>query len=82
MTRCAHSLNGIGHSLDFRDDGVVVVRVEPAYVADLSAGIGVERSVVEHDLGMLAGLELLRADCAAVITLMMASTSHPVERVW
>ncbi len=63
----AHALHGIGHSLDFRDDGVVVVRVEPAYIADLSTGIGVERSVVEHDLGVLTGLELLRSDTAAVI---------------
>ena len=63
----AHALHGIGHALDFGDDGVVIVGVEPAYIADLSAGIGVERSVVEHDLGVLAGLEFLRADTAAVI---------------
>ena len=65
----AHALHGIGHAFDFGDDGVVVVGVEPADIADLSAGIGVERSVVEHDLAALAGLELLRADAAAVVRL-------------
>src|SRR5882724_5806160 len=56
------------HTLDrgvaagyFRDDGVVIVGVEPPAVADLSAGYGVEGRVVEDDLALLAGLEFLRA---------------------
>ncbi len=63
----AHALHGIGHALDFGDDGVVVVGVEPADVANLSAGIGVEGRVVEHDLAALAGLQLLHADSGAVL---------------
>ena len=65
----AHALHGIAHAFDLGDDGVVVVGVEPANIADLSAGIGVEGGVVEHDLAALAGLELLRADAAAVVGL-------------
>ncbi len=73
----AHALHGIGHALDLGDDGVVVVGVEPANVANLSAGIGVERGVVEHDLAALAGLQLLHADvrCRRA-TLTMARTSR------
>ena len=63
----AHSLHGIGDAFDFGDQGVVIVGVEPADVAHLSAGFGVERSVVEHDLAALAGLELLRADAGTVV---------------
>ena len=63
----AHALHRIGDALDFGDDGVVVVGVEPADVADLSAGIGVEGGVIEHDLAALAGLQLLHADSGAVL---------------
>ncbi len=47
----------------------MVFGVEPADVADLSAGIGVEGSVIEHDLAALAGLQLLRADTSAIFVL-------------
>ena len=63
----AHALHGIGHAFDVGDQRVVIVGVEPADIADLSAGIGVERRVVEHDLAALAGLQLLRADAGAVL---------------
>ena len=73
----AHALHRIGDALDLGDDGVVIVGVEPADVADLSAGIGVEGGVVEHDFAALAGLELLRADAGAVLSdLMIARTSR------
>ena len=61
----AHALHGIGHAFDIGDECVVVFGVEPADVADLSAGIGVERGVVEHDLAALAGLQFLRAKTSA-----------------
>ena len=63
----AHALHGIGDALDLGDDGVVVVGVKPADVAHLSAGIGVEGGVVEHDVAALAGLQLLHADAGAVL---------------
>ena len=65
----AHALHGIGHAFNFGDDGVVVFAVEPADIADLSARIGVERRVIEHDLAALAGLQLLRANSGAVVRL-------------
>src|SRR5262249_39328226 len=43
------------------DDGVVIVRVEPATVANLSARLRIERRVIENDLAFLAGLEFVRA---------------------
>ena len=58
----AHALHGIGRALDLGDDGVVIVGVEPADIANLSAGIGVEGRVVEHDVAALAGLQLLHAN--------------------
>ncbi len=39
----------------------MIVGVEPAAVADLAAGFGVERRVVEDDFAFVAGLEFLRA---------------------
>ena len=65
----AHALHGIGHAFDLGDQRVVIVGVEPANVADLPAGLGVERRVVEHDLAALAGLQLLRADAGAIVRL-------------
>ena len=52
------SLHRFGRAADLGDDGVVVVGVEPADVADLSAGVGVEAGVVEDDLDFFAGLAL------------------------
>ena len=57
----AHSLDRVIAAFHFGDDSVVIVAVEPSAVADLSAGFGVERSVVEDDLAFFAGLEFLRA---------------------
>ncbi len=58
----ADALHGIGDAFDIGDERVVVCGVEPADVADLSAGVGVEGRVVEHDFAALAGLEFLRAE--------------------
>src|SRR5260370_10158672 len=48
----------------FGDDGVVILRVKPSPIADLSAGFSIERRVIEDDLASIAGLELL---CALAI---------------
>ena len=56
----AHALNRGVASLHFGDDGVVIVGVEPSAVADLSAGLGIERRVVEDDFAFFAGLEFAR----------------------
>ena len=58
----ADTLHRIGHALDIGDERVVIFGVEPADVADLSAGIGVERSVIENDLAALAGEQFLSAE--------------------
>ena len=57
----AHALDRVVASLHVGDDGVVVVAVEPSAVADLAAGFGVERRVIEDDLAFVSGLEFLRA---------------------
>src|ERR1700724_2102851 len=57
----ADPLNGGIAAFHFGDDGVVIVRVEPSPIADLSAGFSVERGVIEDDLPFIAGLELLCA---------------------
>ncbi len=56
-----HSLNRRIASGDIGDDGVVVVRVKPSLIANLPAGFGVERRVIEHHFAGFAGLEFLRA---------------------
>src|ERR1700738_2011211 len=48
-------------ALHFGDDRVVIVRVKPSPIADLSAGFSVERRVIEDDLAFIAGLEFLCA---------------------
>ncbi len=68
-TMRTHALHGIGRAFDLGDERVVIVAVEPADIADLSAGVGVEGRVVEDNLAALAGLELLCADTAAVVRL-------------
>ena len=65
----AHALHGIGHALDLGDERVVIVGVEPADIAHLSAGLGVKGRVVEHDLAALAGPQLLRANSGSVVRL-------------
>src|SRR5260370_1006716 len=56
-----HTLDRRVASGNFGDDGVVIIGVEPSAIADLAAGLGVERRVVEDDLSLIAGLEFLRA---------------------
>ncbi len=56
-----HSLHRVIAAFHFGDDSVVIVAVKPSAVAHLSAGLGVERRVVEDDLAFFAGLEFLRA---------------------
>ncbi len=53
---------GLVAAADVGDDGVVVVGVEPAGVADLAAGVGVEAGVVEDDFDLLAGFQFGDAD--------------------
>ena len=57
----AHSLDRVVASFHLGDDGVVIVAVEPSPVADLAAGFGVERRVIEDDFAFFARLEFLRA---------------------
>ena len=57
----AHALHRIGRAFDLGHEGVVIFAVEPAHVADLPAGIGVERRLIEHDVAALAGLQLVNA---------------------
>ncbi len=57
----AHALNRRVAALHFGDDGVVIVGVKPSPVANLPAGFGVERRVVEDDFAFFARLEFLRA---------------------
>ncbi len=68
-TMRANALHGIGHAFDLGDQRVVIVGVEPAHIANLSAGFGVEGRVVEHDLAAFAGLQFLRADAGSVVRL-------------
>src|SRR6267378_3931176 len=58
---CAYTLNGGVAAGHLGDDRVVIVRVEPSAVTDLPSGLGVEGCVVEDDLALFTGLELLRA---------------------
>ncbi len=51
-----HSLDWVVASLHFGNDGVVIVAVKPSAIADLAAGFGIERRVVEDDLAFFAGL--------------------------
>ncbi len=57
----AHSLDRVVAAFHFGHDGVVIVAVEPSPVADLAAGFGVKRRVVEDDFAFFAGLEFLHA---------------------
>ena len=57
----AHALNRGIASGNVGDDGVVIVGVEPSAIADLSARLRVERSVIENDLAFFAGGEFLHA---------------------
>ena len=55
-----HTLNRVMAAGHFRDDGVVIVAVEPSAIANLSAGLGIKPGMVENDLALLARLEFLR----------------------
>src|SRR5215470_11918672 len=65
-TMRAHTLHGKSGAFNFGDEGVVVVGVEPAGVADLSTGLGVEGRVVEDDLAALAGKEYVSAQAGGL----------------
>src|SRR6266496_4014465 len=45
----------------FGNDGVVIAGIEPTAVANLAAGLGVKRCVVEDDFTRFSWLKLLRA---------------------
>ena len=51
----AHALHRLP-TQNIANNHVVVVRIEPAGIAHLAAGIGVKRGVIEHDLHGLAGI--------------------------
>src|ERR1700722_5584957 len=57
----AHTLNRRVATSDVGDDGIVIVRVKPSAVANLPAGFGIERRVIENDFALLARLEFLHA---------------------
>ncbi len=57
----AHALHGIVNAAYVGDECVVIGGIEPAFVGRLSARLGVERGVVEHDFALLARLQLLHA---------------------
>ena len=56
------SLHGLGATAHDRHDCLVVVAEQPADVADLAAGIGVEAGGVEHRFAGFAGREGLDAE--------------------
>ena len=53
----ADALHGRVHAFDFGDDHGAVGGVEPAFVANLAAALGVEGSVVEDEFGRFSGAE-------------------------
>src|SRR5260221_187465 len=53
-----HTLDWVVATSHVGDDRVVIVGVEPSAVADLSAGFGVEWSLVENDFTGVAGIKL------------------------
>ena len=56
-----HSLNRRIASRHLSDDGVVIVRIKPSLVANLPAGVGIERRVVKNDLAGFSSLEFPHA---------------------
>ena len=52
----AHALHRLRAAQHLRHDRVVIVGAQPAVVAHLATGVGVERGVVEHHLHLFAGL--------------------------
>ncbi len=58
---CANSLHGVIAANHVGNDRVVVVGIEPAAVADLAAGLGVERRVIQDDLAFVAGFQFAGA---------------------
>src|SRR6185369_4124158 len=55
------TLDGVVTAGHVSDDGVVIVRVEPSSIADLTARLSVERRMVENDFAFLSGFEFLKA---------------------
>src|SRR6267142_2384496 len=58
---CAHALDRVIAADHLRDHRIMVIAIEPAAIADLSAGLGVEGCVVENHFAFFSGLELLCA---------------------
>ncbi len=56
------ALHGFGGAADVGEDVCAVRGVEPAGVADLAAGVGVEGGVVEHGFALLAGFQFVDAE--------------------
>ena len=57
----AHTLNRVVAAGYLRDHRVVIVGVEPSAIAHLTSSFGVEGSVVEDDLALIASFQLLHA---------------------
>src|SRR5258708_26196235 len=58
---CAHALHGGIAADHVGNDSVVVATVKHSTIADLTAGLGVERRVVQDDFAFIARLQLLHA---------------------
>src|SRR5271168_701278 len=56
-----HPLNRRVASSNFGHDGIVIVQIKPSPVSNLSAGVGIERRVIEDDLAGLSSLKFPRS---------------------
>ena len=56
-----HSLYRVVTPGDVSDDRIVIVGVEPAAIADLAAGFGVEGRVIQDRFALVARLEFFYA---------------------
>ena len=53
----AHALHRHVAAAHFSHDARVFIVIEDADVANLAAGVGIERRVVEHDLAFFVGID-------------------------
>ena len=51
-----HPLHRFGAAADIGDDGVMVVAHQPARIANLPTGVGVEAGAIEDNLDRIAGI--------------------------
>ena len=56
-----HTMNGVVTSLHFGDHGVVIVRVKPSAISNLSASLSIKRRVIQNNLARFPCLELPRS---------------------